>query len=191
MRILKANVMKRYNLITHFAAITIITVLCGLIYVSVQQSYRAGANDPQLQIASDLKTIIENYRSIAQYMANDSIDLSKSLSAFKTIYDKNGEPVQSTGFLNNQLPKMPKGVFDFTYKNQEDVFTWQPQKGVRMAMVVKKTNSPQIKFVAVGRSLREVEKRESTLVTMVFVSWLVCAGIVLLHFLIVFFNKSK
>jgi len=183
--------MKRYIFITHFAAIVIVTVLCGLIYVSVQQSCRSAANDPQLQIATDLRPKIENNRSLTQSMANDSIDLSESLSVFATIYDKNGDPLQSTGFLNAQMPKMPKGVFDFTNKNQEDVFTWQPQSGVRMAMVVQKTSSPQIKFVAIGRSLKEVEKRESTLVTMVFVSWLVCTGIVLLHFLLVFFNKSK
>src|SRR5215467_8003398 len=100
--------MKRYNLITHFAAIIIITVLCGLIYVSVQQTYRSGANDPQLQIASDLKTNLENDRFMAQSMPNDSIDLSKSLSVFKTIYNKNGEPVQSTGFLKVSCQKCPK-----------------------------------------------------------------------------------
>ena len=87
---------------------------------------------------------------------------------------------------------MPRGVFDFTNKNQEDVLTWQPQRGVRMAMVVEAVRSPLIGFVAVGRSLQEVEKRESNLVTMVLVAWLVCVGIILLHFLLLYFsNKSK
>lgn len=183
--------MKKTNPITHFAAAMIVTVLCGLIYVSVQQAHRSAGNDPQSQIASDLKAAIENNRSIMQYMTNDSTELSESLSVFKTIYNKNGEPIQSTGFINGQLPKIPKGVFDFTNKNDEDVFTWQPQRGVRMAMVVKKIKSSQTGFVAAGRSLKEVEKRESDLTTMVFVAWLVCMGIIVMHFLFSFFNKSN
>jgi hypothetical protein len=183
--------MKKTNPATHLAASMIVTVLCGLIYVSVQQAHRSAANDPQLQIASDLKAAIENNRSITQYMANDSTELSESLSVFKTIYNKNGDAIQSTGFLNGQLPGIPKGVFDFTNKNDKDVFTWQPQRGVRIAMVVKKINSPQIGFVAVGRSLKEAEKRESDLTMMVFVAWLVCVGIIAMHFLFSFFNKSN
>ena len=47
---------------SHFAALMIVTVLCGLIYVTVQQSHRTVANDPQLQIALDLKNAIETNR---------------------------------------------------------------------------------------------------------------------------------
>lgn len=45
--------MKEKNYITHFAALMIVTVLCGLIYATVQHSYRGGANDPQLQMVKD------------------------------------------------------------------------------------------------------------------------------------------
>jgi len=55
--------------------------------------------------------------------------------------------------------------------------------------VVEAVNSPQIAFVAVGRSLKEVEKRESTLVTMVLVAWLVCVGVIILHFLVSHFTS--
>jgi hypothetical protein len=44
-------------------------------------------------------------------------------------------------------------------------------------MVIESVKSSSIGFVAVGRSLKEVEKRESTLVTMVLVAWLVCVGV--------------
>jgi hypothetical protein len=59
-----------------------------------------------------------------------------------------------------------------------------------MAMVVEATRSGGIGFVAVGRSLKEVEKRESNLVTMVLVAWLVCSGIIVLHFLLSFFSNK-
>jgi hypothetical protein len=183
--------MKQTNFIAHFAASMVVTVLCGLIYVTVQQSHRASANDPQLQIALDLKNAVETNQPTAKWMSGDSIEISKSLSVFKTFYNTNGEALQSTGFVDGQLPRMPKGVFDFTTKCGEDVLTWQPRDGVRMAMVVEAVNSPQIAFVAVGRSLKEIEKRESTLVTMVVVAWLVCMGVILLHFLVFYFTRNK
>jgi len=181
--------MKKSNFISHFAALMIITVLCGLIYVTVQQLHRTGANDPQLQIALDLKNAIETDRSTAKWMPGDSIEISKSLSVFKTFYNKNGEAVQSTGFLDGQLPKIPKTVLDFTKRNRENVITWQPQRSIRLAMVIESVKSPSIGFVAVGRSLKEVEKRESTLVTMVLVAWSVCVGVLLLHFLLSYFTN--
>ena len=180
--------MKLPVFITHFATLVIVTVLCGLIYVSVQQTHRSGANDPQLEIALDLKNAIETNRSTIKWMSGDSIDISRSLSVFKTFYNANGEPLQTTGYLDAQPPRIPKGVFDITSKRREDVLTWQPRAGVRMAMVVEPVNSPQIAFVAVGRSLKEVEKRESILVTMVLVVWLVCVGVLALHFLVSYFT---
>ena len=174
--------MNKSNFISHFAALMIITVLCGLIYVTVQQSHRTSANDPQLQIALDLKNAIETNRSTVKWMPGDTIEISKSLSVFKTFYNRNGEPVQSTGFLDGQLPRIPKTVLDFTERNRENVVTWQPQSGIRLAMVIESVKSPSIGFVAVGRSLKDVEKRESTLVTMVLVAWLVCVGVILFTF---------
>jgi hypothetical protein len=181
--------MKKNSFITHFAAFMVVTVLCGLIYVTVQHSLRSGANDPQLQIALDMKAAIETNQSTSKWMAGDSIEIPKSLSVFKILYDKNGDPLQATGFLDGQPPRMPKGVFDFTSNHNEDILTWQPRQDVRLAMVVECVRSPSAGFVAVGRSLKEVEKRESTLVTMVLVAWLVCVGVILLHFLLSYFTN--
>jgi len=183
--------MKEINFITHFAVFMIITVLCGLIYVTVQQSHRTSANDPQLQIALDLKNAIETNRSTVKWMAGDTIELSKSLSVFNTFYNTNGEPVKSTGFLDGQLPRIPKTVLDFAERKQENVLTWQPRRGIRLAMVIESVKSPSIGFVAVGRSLKEVEKRQCTLVTMVVVAWVVCLGVVLLHLLLSYFTSVK
>jgi hypothetical protein len=187
----KNKTMKLPSFTTHFAALMIVTVLCGLIYVTVQHLHRSGANDPQLQLALDLKNAIETDQSTVRWTPGDSIEISKSLSVFKTFYNANGEPLLSTGFLDGRPPRIPKGVFDFTARCGEDVLTWQPRVGVRMAMVLESVNSPQIAFVAVGRSLKEIEKRESTLVTMVAVAWLVCIGVIVLHFLVSHFTRNK
>jgi len=182
--------MKKINLVSHIAALMIVTVLCGLVYASVQQSHRSAANDPQLQIAGDLKNAIEDNQPVIKWMA-DSIELSRSLSVFKVLYNRDGQPLQSTGFLNGHMPSLPPGVLDFANTHGEDVVTWQPQSGVRMAMVVEVVKSPQISFIAVGRSLKEVENRESNLTTMVTIAWFVCVCIIILHVLLMFFSKKS
>lgn len=158
----------------------IVTVLCGLVYVTVQQSYRSGGNDPQLQLVKDISYRLEKGLSIDNLLPTDSIEISNSLSPFVVLYDNNGNPIRSTATLDGQLPRLPKGVFDFTRKKKEDVLSWQPRKGVRMAMVVESVQSSNISFVAVGRSLEEVERRESSLTMMIIIAWLVCIAVIVL-----------
>ena len=183
--------MRNFNFLSHAAAALIVTILCGLIYVSVQQSHRSAANDPQLQIARDIRERLNNNRSIQGLWEGDTFEISKSLAVFKVLYNINGEPVQSTGMLNGKLPQIPKGVFDFTRKHEEDVVTWQPQHGVRMAMVVESISSPGVAFIAVGRSLEETEKRVGNLTTMLLVGWIACLGIIIFHSLLFITLKNR
>jgi len=176
--------MKNSNWLVYATAILIITILVGLVYVSVQQSHRSVANDPQLQIARDMSEQLKRNRPVDQLMAGDTIEISQSLAVFKSLYNSNGEPIQSTGLLDGTLPKVPKGVFDFTRANTENVLTWQPRRGVRIALVVESVDSPVISYVAVGRSLKEVEKRVSNLTTMLFIGWIICVGIIFLYWFI-------
>jgi hypothetical protein len=184
--------MKRINAITYLAAIAVVTIFSGLIYGTVQQSYRSAANDPQLQIVRDMDNRMQRNQSIDQFMEADTVDLSNSLAVFKTLYDANAQPLRTTGLLDGGSPKMPKGIFDFAKSNGENVFTWQPRKGVRMAMVVKSVHSPVIGFIAAGRSLEEIENREANLTKMVFMGWMLSLAVILFHWLIAsFFIKTK
>jgi hypothetical protein len=187
----KFKYMKNPAFIFHLAIAIIVTVLSGLIYVTVQQSYRSGANDPQLQLAKDIAAALKNNRSTDQLIPKDTIEISESLAPFVVLYNKDGEPIRSTGLLDGNLPKLPKGVFDFARKNQEDILTWQPRREVRVAMVIESVQSSGAAFVAAGRSLLEVEKRESNLTTMVFTGWLICMGILLIHWLIAGYYRKK
>src|SRR4051812_9460183 len=173
--------MKVLSLLTHFAAAIIVTGIFLTIYATVQQAHRSGANDPQLQLARDIETKMSSNKPFDQLLPNDSIDISQSLANFVTIYNSSGTPVQSTGMLDNKLPQLPAGVFDFTKSNKEDVFTWQPRAGVRVATVLESTPNG---FVAVGRSLQEVEAREANLVNIVIIAWVICMGLILLHLII-------
>ena len=64
-----------------------ITLVCGLIYVSVQQVLRQSANDPQIQIAEDVSGALSTGVP-PQAIANpNGTDLKKSLATFIIVYD--------------------------------------------------------------------------------------------------------
>ncbi len=176
--------MKRASLLSHFVAAIIISAIILLIYVSVQQSFRASANDPQIQLARDISNAISSRKSTINLIPHYTIDLVQSLGVFTEIFDESGKPLQSTGFLNGGFPKPPAGVFNYTNTNIEDVLTWQPASEVRLAMVLEKINEPGKGFVAVGRSLKEIEIRESNLLRMVEIVWFTCMVFLLIHLLL-------
>ncbi|MFL5772926.1 MAG: hypothetical protein ACJ75F_07205 [Flavisolibacter sp.] len=171
------------KILHHISALVIITVVMALIYASVQQTYRSNANDPQTQIINDLKNNLHEGK-ISPEVFSDSIDLEKSQSVFVESYDEKGIPVKSSGYLHGKFPQLPKGVIEFARRNGEHWVTWQPQRNVRMAMGIAKVNADPVSFIAAGRSLDEVEARESNLVTMVFIAWVICCAIVLLNWLV-------
>jgi len=174
--------------VQHLSAIAIITLILVLIYAIVQQTYRSNANDPQVQIAHELRARLQKGQSLG---FDDTIELESSLSVFKGAYDKNGNPLQSTGVLNGQVPTLPKGVFKYARANGEHWITWQPQQNVRMATGIISVNAAPIAYLAVGRSLREVEERSSGIAKTIFMGWILCICIVLINWLITFYQNNR
>jgi hypothetical protein len=185
---LKFSNMKRISLFTHFASAIIVTGIFMTIYATVQQAHRSAANDPQLQLARDIEARINSGKYFGHLLPDDTIDLSSSLATFVTLYNSNGAPIESTGVLDGKFPQLPSGVFDFAKTNKEDVVTWEPKEGVRIATVLESTKNG---FVAVGRSLTEVEIRESSLIKMVAIGWLACMGVILAHWVIQLWFTKK
>jgi NADH:ubiquinone oxidoreductase subunit K len=60
-----------------------------------------------------------------------------------------------------------------------------------MAMGIVHVNATPIAYVAVGRSLQEVEARVSKLTSMVVIAWVLCVCVVLVNWLVTFYNKKK
>ncbi len=151
------------------------TVLCGLVYLSVQQNYRMSANDPQIQIAEDIATGFQTGMTSPQaFVSPYKIDMANSLGTFVMIFDKNRNNVASNVQVDGKTPSLPKGVFDYVDKRGENRFTWQPKPGVRSAVVVVSYKDQKEQgYILVGRSMREVEIREENLTKMIFVFWLV------------------
>ena len=179
------------SLLSHFAATIIVTGIMLTIYAAVQQTYRTGANDPQLQLARDISESVHQGKSIEELLPKRTIDIAKSLSVFVAIYDSKGDTISSTGLLDGRIPQLPPGIFDFTKANGEDAVTWQPRQDVRQALVIESVASSTVGYIAVGRSLHEVELREANLIWMVFIAWMLCFATILLHLLIQIYIVRK
>lgn len=155
----------------------IITVMSFLAYGIGQQVLRQDANEPQIQIAEDLSTQLSAGAPLGDLAQLGTVDISKSLSEFVMVYDASGKQVTSNVTLNGQVPNLPSGIFNYTKQHGEDRFTWQPEAGIRSAVVAVyytgSDSSASSGFVAVGRSLREVERNESHIAWITFFAWLI------------------
>jgi hypothetical protein len=152
----------------------LVTGLVGFAYVSVQQVLRLNANDPQIELSEELTTLLEQGTSPDSLFPQNAgtIDMTHSLSVFVIVYDDNGKPVAGNAALNGSMPVPPSGVLDFVRAHQEERVTWQPGLGLRFATIVRSYKTANGSgFVLVGRSLREVEKRESQLMQLAGIAW--------------------
>jgi|SRR3989344_500060 len=149
------------------------TLFCGLVYVTIQQNLRQSANDPQIQIVQDTVATINSGFSPKDAVFRNTIDISKSLAPYVIIYDASEKPIASGAVLDGKTPNPKKEAFDFAKKTGENRFTWEAKKGVRSAVVLAYYKGKDSGFVLAGRSLKEVEKRESQLGAQVVIAWII------------------
>jgi hypothetical protein len=134
--------------------------LALLVYLSVQQSWRHAANDPQVQMAGDIRDTLNRDRVPPEaVLPSRQIDIADSLSPFVSVLDDAGNVVATSGRLRGQARTVPAGVLDHARVSGEERVTWQPEPGVRVAAVVMPVAGALRGFVVVGRSLRESEAR--------------------------------
>ncbi|GHO46586.1 hypothetical protein [Ktedonospora formicarum] len=152
-------------------AALIVTALSGLIYVVAQQGLRQGANDPQIQLAEDTANRLAQGQTAQQVIPTEKVDIAHSLATYLIVYDRDGKAVASSAQLNGKIPTVPSGIIANAHLNGEDRITWQPQPGVRSAIVVVPIQGGNQGFVLAGRSLREVEMRTENLFQLTLLSW--------------------
>jgi hypothetical protein len=138
----------------------VITALCGLVYLAVQQELRQAANDPQIQMAEDAAAALEGGAPVESVIPSETVAIERSLAPFVTVFDDSGGVAASSARLHGAVPELPAGVLEYARNHGEDRITWQPEEGVRIAAVIVRYRGSASGFVLAGRSLREVEVRE-------------------------------
>lgn len=145
------------------------TLCCGLVYAAVQQDLRMGANEPQLQLAEDAARALDSGAQPATIVGSTKVDVAASLAPFVVIYDAAGNVLATDGQLDGHDPIPPLGVLDAARADPPNRVTWQPRAGVRIASVTVPWHGGT---VLAGRSLREVERQEDTILLIAAAAWL-------------------
>ena len=96
--------------------------------------------------------------------------MAASLAPFVVIYDAAGNVLATDGQLDGHDPVPPLGVLDAARTHPPNKVTWQPRDGVRIASVTVPWHGGT---VLSGRSLREVERQEDTILLIAAAAWLV------------------
>lgn len=154
-------------LITAFA---VVSLIYATIYAAGQHILRLSANDPQIQLAEDGAAELGQGKPIIALTQNlPTVNLATSLAPFTMVVDSHATVLASSGQLDGQMPALPPGVLTYAKPGHSYRLTWQPRPGVRIATVIALSGD---RYVVAGRSLREVEQRESELLLIVGLAWL-------------------
>lgn len=153
------------------------SVLALALYLIPQQVMRNGANDPQIEMATNLAARLGRFGvagGLQQGAGNNGsvVDMAHSLSPFVIVYNDRGQVLGSTGQLDGQTPVPPAGVFNSVRVHGEERVTWRPGGGPRIAAVVERVNGREPGFVLAGRSLREVQARIDHVRNLAGLTWL-------------------
>jgi hypothetical protein len=135
-----------------------VTLLSGVIYISLQQVIRLGANEPQVGLAEDAAHALAGGASPSSVLPAGQVDLSSSISPYLVVYDSNGVPLASNAVLHGSIPALPPGVLDAARQSGENRVTLQPEPGIREAAVIVPVAGGPGGYVLAARSLREPER---------------------------------
>jgi len=166
------------KLVLYFLAFSLLTLVFLTIYAVGQQIFRQTANDPQIQIAEDSAAYLNQGGTATDFDNPKKTDMAQSLTPFLIVYSLEGKPLASSGQLSGKMPLIPLGVLETAAARGENRVTWQPTPSLRFALVVHPIAGQNAGYVAVGRSLREIEIREDNLLKITALAWLV--GLILL-----------
>jgi hypothetical protein len=148
-----------------FAALFTVLLLC--LYVGVQQMWRRGADRAPQHIVQQLRSgDVTLLAGPAQELS--SFDWLHSQQTFAATYDAHGNVQASNARFHGALPQPPRGIFQQMQRSEYKV-TWQPQRGVRVALVGQPL--PQGGYVVAGQSLIPGEARTSDLHRLLLEMW--------------------
>lgn len=149
------------------------TILSFLVLITGQQIIRQNANDPQIHDA------LKSTESIAlgelpDILDNHPIAIEKSQQEYTVLFDSEGRPASGSGQFRGSLPTLPAGIFKTAKEKGEVRFTWEPEPGLRHAVVVRHAATSELRdaYILVGRSLKEAEQRISNIRNTIGLVWI-------------------
>ncbi|WP_028275194.1 hypothetical protein [Arthrobacter sp. I3] len=150
--------------IAWLTAAVVVSLIFGSVYASFQQLGRRTANDaPAAAAAAQLQTLG------AETVPPPRVELNPESGIFVITYGPDDQPVSGTATLHGTLPALPAGVLQTARTAGSDAVTWQPEPGLRMAVVAR---SAAGKVIVAGQSLAPYEDRDRMLLVFLTAGWL-------------------
>ncbi|HUC89955.1 MAG TPA: hypothetical protein VMR45_04080 [Patescibacteria group bacterium] len=158
-----------------------VTFIFAAFYVTVQQSLRRSANDPQISMVQNAAAKLDAGGKPAAILAG-KIDVSYDMAPFIIIYDINGNVVAGNGYLDGSIPHIPIGVLNHAKINKVHTVTWQPDSGIRIASATTKS---QNYYVVSGRSLATTDSNIDSMGLYAASAWLITTAAIAGSYLLV------
>ncbi len=149
------------------------TLILLIVYVNDQQSIRLGANEPQEWMAHDAAARIASGMSPAHAVAGAPVDVMSAYAPFVIVYDRVGSTTVATGVFEGKVSNLPDGILEYTREHGTHRLTWEPEAGMRYAIVIVPIQEGKLGYVLSGRSLSYAEHQETLLRERTVYGWIV------------------
>ncbi|MBT2568161.1 hypothetical protein J7I84_16970 [Arthrobacter sp. ISL-85] len=146
------------------AAALVVTVVFGTMYVCLQQVIRHSANmAPAAAAAAQVQEMPSATPNTPR------LELTPDSGVFVIVYGRDNSPVTSSVTLHGVVPSLPGGVLDAARASGSDAVTWQPEPGLRFAVVARPAAG---KVVVAGQSLAPFEDNSDRTLLFLAAGWL-------------------
>lgn len=135
------------------------------LYIVVQQDGRHAVEDAP-------RALLSAGEAATTAQQPGRVDLSRFLGTFWVRYDVAGRPVGGDGYLGGSLARVPGGVLQTARTLGEDAVSWEPEPGLRFAVVAEPVADG---VIVAGQSLRRTEQRAER--SMLFIGGALVAGL--------------
>jgi len=146
------------------AAALIVTIVFGSVYLTLQHIGRQEVNDAPAAAAA---AQVQNIGS--EPVTGPRLEPTPGRGIFVIVYGEDNKPVSTTVTLHGDVPDLPAGVLDTTRTAGADAVTWQPEPGLRMAVVTRQVSG---KVVVAGQSLTPFENMDRWTQFVLTAGWL-------------------
>lgn len=138
-----------HRIVVALAAYALFAGGLATLYVVEQQEGRSAVEDaPRALLSAGSAASAEPQAA--------RVDLGHYLGTFWVRYDDDGRPSSGNGYLDGALAQVPRGVIRSAAATGEDAVTWQPEPGLRFAVVAQPVGGG---VLLSGQSLRLTEQR--------------------------------
>ncbi len=146
---------------------TVLTIAFATMFGLIQQLNRMQANDTPALLATQVAKQLDADLGLNSINMG-ATDLANNPVPFVIVYDKQGKAVGGSGYIDQKLAVVPKGVLEHSSKGNDNAVTWEPKAGVRIASV---TVAAKDYYVLGGQSLVQAESRINRLAVITLVGY--------------------